>query len=92
MSGQRSARIAHLVPLPSTTPEETPEPPMADEPIDILTDFDRGAERLPSELADKLRDRQRSVSGKRRRAQLNEDLLRFRVRGWLKKRRKRRKT
>jgi hypothetical protein len=51
------------------------------EPIDILTDFERGAERIPPDVAERLRGRQRAVAGKRRRAQLNESLLRFRVRG-----------
>jgi hypothetical protein len=51
-------------------------------PVDILTSFEKGAERLPSDLAKKLRGRQRAVAGKRRHAQLNEGLLRFRIRGW----------
>lgn len=55
--------------------------------VDILTNFEKGAERLPPDLADKLRGRQRAVASKRRQAQLNESLLRFRVRGWRSRRR-----
>jgi hypothetical protein len=51
------------------------------EPIDIITDFEKGAERLPPEVAEELRNRQRAVADTRRRAQVNESLLTFRVRG-----------
>lgn len=77
----RSTSIARLKgesEAASTGPHQEPMP----DQIDIVTDFDRGADRLPSPTAERLRERQRSVAEKRRRAQLNEGLLRFRVRAF----------
>jgi hypothetical protein len=74
-----SYRIARLVVLPGI---ETAHDSTMTRPVDIITNFEKGAERVPSEIAKKLRGRQRAVAGKRRQAQLNEGLLRFRVRGW----------
>ncbi len=87
MRARRSFTIRRLWLVPSPGPRSRLPATTMPDPVDIITDFDRGADRLPSELADKLRGRQRAVAGKRRRAQLNEGLLRFRVRGW-----RRRKT
>jgi hypothetical protein len=49
--------------------------------IDPLSDFERAAERLPREMAEDLRDRQRDVVNKRERAEVNDELRRLHVRG-----------
>jgi hypothetical protein len=49
--------------------------------IDVVSDFERAAEKLPKEMVDDVRRRQRDVANKRERAQLKDGLLRTRVRG-----------
>lgn len=48
--------------------------------IDTVADFERATEQLPTNMADSMRQRQREVANKRERAQVNEGLLRLRVR------------
>jgi len=65
-------------------PERDTESKMSDEQIQIIaltfSNVSQALRRVPADLAHRIREQQEDVADKRREAQVNEDLLRLRVR------------
>lgn len=74
-----------MTPDLSTTPPFTSkiEPKMSDEQIAILvqtvSNVSAALDDVPRDVADRIREQQEDVADTRRKAQVNEDLLRMRV-------------